>query len=126
MHPIEPQESWDKKKIFIFFLIVLPLAFFALKTYVLDKNIDLFSQKPNTSFKQVKGESSISQFNPADLQGSVEQKIDSIKSQVNNINVTDIATSTPQIQKVINDIKNLQNYPRNQAKDACIKICNGL
>jgi hypothetical protein len=42
----------------------------------------------------------------------------------------EIASSSPQMQKILNDIKSLEQYPANQAKEFCRqiyeKICGGL
>jgi hypothetical protein len=35
----------------------------------------------------------------------------------------EVASSSPQVQKILNDIKALQQYPANQIKDLCRKIC---
>lgn len=124
MDKFEPgSEVWDVKKI-IMLVIIVGLGIFGLKTFVLDKNV---LQANNSA--QVEGTStkSIDTISPAkDLQQSVQTGFDNLKNEVSNINVVEVATSTPAVQKVINDLKNLQNLPQSQAKDACLKICSGL
>ncbi len=60
------------------------------------------------------------------LQKSVSRTIESIKEDVKDLNVTEIATSSPQVQKIIKDIQSLQKYPESQAKEMCQKICSSL
>lgn len=121
-------EVWDIKKI-ILFLIVAVVIGFGIKTFVLDNKILIVPQNESS----VKGVSiqdtgnSISNIAPSlGIKQGVEQKINDLKKEVNNINIVDIATSTPAVQKVLNDFKNLQNLPQTQAKQACVQICNGL
>ena len=121
-------EVWDVRKILALVVVVMILAF-GLKTFVLDKkNPDI-----KNSITQVEGISVKPPDNPSqnssasvELQRNVQTGFDNLKKEVSNINVVEIATSSPAVQKVINDLKNLQNLPQSQAKQACIKICDGL
>ncbi len=114
---------WDRKKIFLSFLILI-VALFAI-LYFKDKPSPLRSGRT----AQVKGESAPK---PQQDQGTssttqrIQENFDRIKQNVDNLNVVDVATSSPQIQKLINDIKSLENVPKNQAKGACERICQGL
>lgn len=116
----EDQRDWDRKKILIAFIVLVFLAFAA------------FSQKDSllpVEDIDVKGVSeSVREQNPevSNATQRARDRIDEIKEDVNNLNIVDVATSSPQIQKVINDIKVLENLPRDQAKSACEKICSGL
>lgn len=56
----------------------------------------------------------------------IEKKIGEMTKEVNSLNINEIASSSPQVQKVLQDIKNLQHYPENQAKEMCQKICSSL
>ena len=58
------------------------------------------------------------------LEDVIRGQIDSIKEQAVNIDTSEIASSSPQIQKLINDLKSLQDYPKSQIKKACEQICN--
>ncbi len=60
------------------------------------------------------------------LSSDVQKNIDSIKQEVSSLRIEEVASSSPQIQKVLNDIKELEKYPRDQAKEMCQKLCNGL
>ncbi|MCL5435380.1 MAG: hypothetical protein M1405_03255 [Patescibacteria group bacterium] len=131
LKPIE--ETWNKKRIFFWltFLIMLVAGLITFKVLALDKNQD-FSQKPITNkTKSVEGTSSRSnssnQDNPAvNLKTSVADQLNSIKQEASSINIAEVATSSPQVQKVLEDIKSIQNLPKSQAKSFCQQICNGL
>lgn len=117
--------EWDRKKIIFTSIIIIFLLFlgYQAKSLFLDKNMQV---PQNDSFQKedVKG---VSVSNPGpSIKDTVQESINSIKNEAGSINISDIATSSPQIQKVINDIKALQNYPSNELKNTCLKICNGL
>lgn len=117
---------WDKKKIivFTFIIIILVVIGFRLKSHFLDSNYSLPKNTIAEQKEQVKGVTAQDLSN--NIKQSIQQDINNIKTEAQNINVVDIATSSPQVQKVINDLKSLQNLPKNQFKDACEKVCNGL
>lgn len=118
--------SWDKKKIAIATGIVLFLGIVGIgvKSYLFPD-----SSKPN--YKSVQGvnaqKASSDQnsdsaqktqpFSVSQVRGNLQGKIDEIKKEVNTINVANVATSAPQIQKIMDDFKSLQALPGNQAKD---------
>lgn len=52
--------------------------------------------------------------------------IPSLQAQVQNLNLVQIATASPQIQQIIQQIQNLPQAPINQAKNTCIELCNKL
>lgn len=60
------------------------------------------------------------------LQGTLEDQVDSIKEQVTQLDPKDIAESSPQVQKLIEDLKNLQGVPKDQLKNTCINVCKSL
>lgn len=138
---IEEQETWDKKKIIVFLItaIVLVISGFYVKTKYFG---DLQKQSivPSKTSQEVAGESiegndskdsttnSKESFSsiPSSIKNNVQDKLDLIKQQITNLNAVDIATSSPQVQKILNDIKALEQYPSNQAKEMCQKICSSL
>lgn len=128
MDELQVKETWDVKRILMVLALVgiLSLGF---KLLVLDKKA---SREPGTKSAAVEGASSQEtpdpspQFSSGDIKKDVQIKLNDLKKQVDNINVVEIATSTPAVKKVISDLKNLQEVPQNQAKEACFKICNGL
>lgn len=117
--------EWDKKKIILFLFVVLFLVIggYQLKSMILGDNTN---SNETPSFEQsVKG-TSIQEPPTESIKNSVQEQIEDIKEEAQNINIADIASSSPQVQKIINDIKALQNYPSNQIKDVCQKVCSGL
>lgn len=138
---VEEQETWDKKKIIIFIIVlgIIVGGGFYFKTKYLG-NLQKQSIISSKSSQEVAGESigsddskdsttnSKESFSsiPSSIKNNVQEKLDSIKQQITNLNAMDIATSSPQVQKIINDIKALEQYPSNQAKEICQKICSSL
>ncbi len=125
MEEIKSEESWNKKRIFaaLFLITLLVVGIYFFKSRVFDTN----SSPQNT--KLVKGvslkEKSKNKENDVsvDIQEAVKEKINNLKQGVSSLNILEIASSSPQIQKIINDIKTLEQYPTNQAKEICKKIC---
>jgi len=119
----EAKIEWDKKKIILFsagVIILLGIGLVAKEMMFAGAQ----TQSP-PSATSVKGANT--QVNPLpDIKSSVRNQIDSLKNEAQNINVVDIATSSPQVQKVINDLKAIQDYPQNQLKTTCENICNKL
>ncbi len=127
MARIKKQEEeiiWDKKKIFVtaviaIFTIVIGLY---LKSYLIDDQ--KYSKVSQTPKEQVKG------VNTADLSNNIRQGIEgtinNLKTQAQSLDVAEIATSSPQVQKLINDLKSLQDLPKSQLKSTCEKICSGF
>lgn len=126
MEVVEERRSWDPRKIivFLFLIAVLGLSFKSL----------FFNKKGLTNFTRKSiGVAGVNTVQPSPNQNSsnglkknVENKLNDLKNEVNQINVVEVATSTPAVQKVLNDIKGLQNLPQSEARNACLKICNGL
>ena len=125
--PTKEKIEWDKKKIIVFviFLLILLVGLYKLKAVVLDQNSQPVS-KNQTSFKKDVKSASIDNSGAQSIKKSVQDEVSKLKSEAQNINVVDIATSSPQVQKVINDLKALQEFPNNQLKQTCEKICSGL
>ncbi|MEK7533934.1 MAG: hypothetical protein AAB600_01215 [Patescibacteria group bacterium] len=134
----ESIETWNKKKIFITLLIVVAIVGFGVKTFVLSKNKDFFSMHTVPTFlksvmgvntqkdKEKTASSTKKTTSSLPIQAVIKEKLDDLKKEVNSLNVVDIASSSPQIQKIINDLNSLRQYPVNEAKDICQKICGTL
>ena len=126
MEKVNTKESWNKKRIFItlFLLALLVAGSFFFKTQVLDINT-----QTDKSFKAVSSEDKKTENQKKDegskinIQSAIKEKIYDLQQQVTTLDVMGIATSSPQIQKIINDIKSLEQYPVNQAKEICRQIC---
>ncbi len=61
-----------------------------------------------------------------DVSNSVNQQIQSLQDQVSQINVQELATTSPQIQSIIKQIEALPQIPGQTAKQACMQVCNNL
>ena len=119
MKILTEKEVWDKKKLIIGILGILFLIVFV---YFGILNVGEKSSQ-NIIGESTKVQDTASKIN---LRKDLNNKLEEIKQNADDINIVEIASSSPQIQKVINDIKNLQNLPSNQARDACLKICGNL
>src|ERR1035437_3038506 len=122
----ERQEKieWDKKKILSFVIAVILLLGMGL---VVKEMMFAGSQTPNSVSVATGVKGVNTQINPLpDIKQGIQNNIDSLKNEAQNINIVDIATSSPQVQKVINDLKAIQDYPKNQLKQTCENICNKL
>lgn len=121
------EDQWDKKKILLFFIasILLLVVGYQIKTVTLGENFSLNKDSVSLINSDVKG-ASVSNQPQKDLKKDIQIQIDSLKSDAEDINLIDIASSSPQVQKVINDLKALQDYPSNQLRDVCEKVCRNF
>jgi hypothetical protein len=131
MQNVEEKEEWNKKRIIIAIcfasILLVGIAYF-LKNAIFDDDRKLSSkaiqgaktEKENTE-TQVGEAVSKDAFLP--LKTSIKEKLDILKKEVANLNVEDIASSSPQIQKIINDFNSLKQYPVDEIKDICREIC---
>lgn len=60
------------------------------------------------------------------LQGTLEQQLEDIKRQVTQLDPQDFVKSSSQVQKIIDDLKDLQGVPRDELKNVCENICKSL
>jgi hypothetical protein len=121
MEQVDTHESWNKKKIFVavFLLALLIAGGILFKVRILGQNSE--------STKSVKG-IGVEQKNAepetrVNIQEVIGEKLNNLKQEVSGLDVMEIASSSPQVQKIINDIKSLEQYPTNQVKEICRKIC---
>lgn len=128
MDELQVKETWDIKKILAGIILLVALAL-SVKSFVLDEKTSEAPSAKSTAVEGINIQQSPSpspQFSSVDIKKDVQLKLNDLKKQVDNINVVEIATSTPAVKKVISDLKNLQEVPQNQAKEACFKICSGF
>ena len=123
------QEPWDKKKIVsaILIIVLLIAVVFGVKIFFLDANKQL--DVSNTSAVrgvQTQENPSLSLPSAQNIESGIAKNLDNIKAEISKLNVADIASSSPQIQKIVNDIKSLPSVPRQQACLSLKKICDGL
>ena len=131
MHEIRHSEgeTWDKKKIAIFLVILIVLAWIGYKTKPTILKLPP-EQVQGVSIDNTEGlsfDKSSSSKKPYDsVKEVLQKKLDSIKKDVANLNIEEIATSSPQFQKIVNDLKALEQIPKNQVKEYCMKVCGSL
>ena len=115
--------EWDRKRIILFtFGLVLLLGI-----GLVVKDMMLGSKTSNTSSAATSVKGANTEISPLpDIKQGIQNQIDSLKTEAQNIDLIDVATSSPQVQKVINDLKAIQDYPKNQLKQTCENICNKL
>jgi hypothetical protein len=114
-------ESWNKKRIIIAVIAVILLI---VGGAFLKANFFAGSSRQSQSVKGANAEEVKTESIPKiDIQGAVKEKMNNLKEQVSSLSIAEIESSSPQVQKIINDIKSLEQYPTNQIKEICRKIC---
>ncbi len=119
-------EEWDKKKIIItaFFLVVAVLAVNEIKTTFFSSTDEVLGQNVSVSPTPIKKpDVEIPRFNVANEVGS---KIEELKRNIEGLDPVEIASSSPQIQKVLKDMEGLKDLPSNEAKSMCMKLCSEI
>lgn len=119
------KRTYDKRKVALIAIALLIVIMFLLLG---STNIDTDKiKKTGQSFKKEVGGTSTKSINPvSDIKNALEDQIETIQKEAKNINIAEVASSSPQIQKIIKDLKSLENVPADQAKNLCEKICSGL
>jgi hypothetical protein len=120
--PPKEELQWDKKKILLFLIAAVLLIGigFEAKDVILGTNIS-----PSVSIPKPDVKGAATQVS-SNIKNSVQDQLDNLKTEAQNVDLVQIASSSPQVQKVINDLKAVQDYPKNQLKATCEQICNGL
>lgn len=111
------EEVWDKKKIVITVLITVVISAGLVYSANILGLIEF--QKPLT-----KNSSSKSIYLPSKI--DVEDKLEEVKQEINALDIAEIASSSPQVKKILQDLRFLQEYPGNQAREMCQRICSSL
>lgn len=122
----EESIEWDKRKILITFCVAIVAVILAveLKSRFLPSSESVLgqsSEKKSTSVQKP-------DIKPPNInfQSGVGSKISEIKQNINGLDAQEVASSSPQIQKVLHDIQGIKDLPSNQAKEMCLKICSGI
>ncbi|MDO8657345.1 MAG: hypothetical protein Q7K55_01295 [Candidatus Levybacteria bacterium] len=130
-------ESWSKRRIIIGLLAIVILfgIGFGVKEIAV-KQIASFKDLYKTKVAGVSTKKEQESLNEKSKEQpsvqsfkwkeDMQERLDLLKKEVGGLNVSDIASSSPQIKKLIEDLQGLQQLPRNQAKEACYNICRGL
>lgn len=119
--------EWDKLRIALFVVLsfILLFAGYEIKSITLDKGLSTNTNAPTVVSSNVKGLQSINSSS-LNVKNTIQQSINGLKKEAGSINVEELATSSPSVRKVIDDLKALQNYPASGLKGVCLKICNGI
>lgn len=121
----EEELIWDKKRLLIgigIILIVIIGTWEIKGRYYPDTNILGESTIKNVSDL----EKPDIQSPGLDLQSRVNSTINEVRGSVENLDPEEVASSSPQIQKVLRDIQGIKNLPTDKARDACYRICSGI
>jgi hypothetical protein len=119
-----PKEElqWDKKKILLFLIAAVVLIGIGFE----GRNLILgTSVQPSVPVVKPDVKGVATEIVP-NIKNNVQDQLDNLKTEAQSVNLVEIASSSPQVQKVINDLKALQNYPKNQVKTTCQQICNSF
>lgn len=138
------QETWDIRRIVIGILVAttsLVGVGYGVKSFLLDKKENQAVRGKEATSGRVEGlrveedtapkedpskKSQLPLVPSASLQTTIEQRLEDIRKDAAKIDVLEVASSSPQVQKIIKDLRALEQYPRSQAKDICENICKGL
>lgn len=122
------QEVWSIKKIIIGVVSIATVVGggFAAKEFILDKQKQAKPASVQESSKGTVEGAQTGQVEVEKVKKTAQEKINDIKDQVTNLNAQEVASSSHQVQKIIQDIKSLENYPKDQAKSMCQQICSNL
>ena len=126
-------EVWDSRKVIAGIVVLLLLIFGGIVGKRILFHESLAPQSFIPKMPSVKG---LQTFNAPDQvshvkitlpsQGDVNNQIQNIRNQVSNLNVTEIASSSPQVQQILQQIENIPAGPVGQVKEACMRLCNNL
>lgn len=110
--------------------IIIGVIVISVVGWLVYENRSLIASINSTPSREVAGTHIEAKVTPAQKVAiprfDLQEKIADITSQINNLDVKEVAQSSPQVQKVLKDMESLKDLPKSQAKDACMKICGGL
>ena len=129
------EEVWDKKKILITSILLglLIVGGLAARVYVLGKNREPVAPKENV--REVEGASTTldKKSTPTPkvplqqkIRNEVQKQVETIRDEVLALDPGEVASSSPQVQKILRDLGALEQYPKTQAKEICENICKNI
>ena len=116
---------WDKKRILIALGFIL-LLIFAAKV-VKDRfypETNILGESTTKSMSEI--EKPDVQSPSLNLSSQVNSSLEDVKDSIENMDPEEVASSSPQIQKVLRDIQGIKNLPVDKARDACYSVCSRL
>lgn len=120
----EEVPQWSIPKIIIGVIVISVVGWYVYQ------NQSLIASMTGSSSRDVAGAKIEAKVTPSQKVAipkfDIQEKIADITSQINNLDVQEVAQSSPQVQKVLKDMESLKDLPKSQAKEACMKICGGL
>lgn len=139
MEEQEYEEYWDRKKVLtgVFLFVIVGGLVYYYRPLILGQTMQAFTSQveklTSKPTKQVAGVETMRSTpngpstpkilpNAQDLQ----KKIEELTKQVKSLSVSDVASSSPQVQKVLDDLKSLESLPSTKAREACENICRKL
>lgn len=119
------QEVWDLKKIIIG---VVGLAAVAGGAFYAKNHFAPNTTTTPPATQQVQGTTTDNPIvSPTpQIKINLQEKVQQLRNDVTHLNVAEIASSSPQVQQILNQVKNLGDLPKSEAKNVCQKICSGL
>lgn len=112
----QEQVSWDYRKIALGLLILGIIGWFG---YQMTKSTGKVA-----GVKTVKQERTQTKVAVPNI--DLQEKITDITEQISNLDMQEVAASSPQVQKVLKDMEGLKDLPKNEAKNACMQLCSSL
>lgn len=128
------EEVWDFRKIAIGVVIVIILLIggYIAKRLILGESLNPSDMIPKmSSFNKVLG-TSTDVAKPVNVsfslptQDAVQQQVKQIQQQVTHLNIQEIASSSPEVKQILQQIQSLPNQTSDQAKQMCYRLCNNL
>ncbi|HEV2339493.1 MAG TPA: hypothetical protein VGT05_01865 [Patescibacteria group bacterium] len=117
----EFEEFWDIKKLLIgIFFIAILIGLGLIAKHFLLADTSVFPQQSIQSFSTQPISSSVS------ANGDIATEVKKLENQAKNLSLTDIASSSPQVQQIIEQLQALPKMPENTAKNICVQLCNKL
>lgn len=121
----EDEQVWDKKRILIGLVVLLFLVIGVreAKGYFFPNTSILGESTTKRASEVSKPDVKAPDLN---LSSQVNTSLEDVKENVSNIDPAEVASSSPQIQKVLRDIQGIKNLPVDKARDACFNVCSRL
>lgn len=128
----EEAYEWDKIRIAIAIgiLVLLIVGGIFAKKYILSSAGD---NSPKQNVQGVNTQNSGSGTNTPARNASLnfslpstadlQTQLNNLEQKIQHLSVADVASASPQVQEIIQQVQNIQNLPKDQAKSVCQQIC---